>query len=191
MGLGLGSGIRSGGDGHGHGSRANFYFKAASAINVFAQAELLQAGQGRFDHVGRVVGPERFAQNIFDADRFQHGAHGFAGDDAGAGRGGTQQDFGAAVAAKNFVRDGRILQGDADHVLLGHFAALADGFGNFDGFAQANADMALFVTGDDQRAKAEAASAFDDFGGAIDENNFLAQLGAAGLFERAVGAAFG
>ncbi len=89
---------------------------------------------------------------------------------------------------KYFVWNGRILQGDADHVLLGHFAPLADRFGNFHRLAQANADMTVFIARHDQRAKAEAASALDDFGGAIDKNHLLAQLGAAGFFQRAFGA---
>ena len=44
-------------------------------------------------------------------------------------------------------------------------------------FAKTNADAALFVTNDDQRAEAKTASAFHDFGGAIDENNLLGQFG--------------
>jgi hypothetical protein len=103
----------------------------------------------------------------------------WAGDDAGAGRGRTQHHFGAAIAAENFVRNGRILQGNGDHPLLGHFAPFADGFGNFDRLAQAEADAAVFVAGDDQRAETEAAAAFDDFGGTVDENHFFAQLGTA------------
>jgi hypothetical protein len=62
---------------------------------------------------------------------------------------------------------------------LGNFAALADGFGNFDGLSETNADAAALVSRDNQRAKAEAPTAFDNLGGAVDENNLLAQFGCA------------
>jgi hypothetical protein len=62
---------------------------------------------------------------------------------------------------------------------LGNFAALADGFRNFDGFSKANTDAASFISRDNERAKAEATTAFDDFRRAVDENNLLGQLGSA------------
>jgi hypothetical protein len=62
---------------------------------------------------------------------------------------------------------------------LGNFAAFADGFGNFDGLSKTHADATALVSRDNQRAEAEAPTAFDDFGGAIDEDNLLAQFGCA------------
>ena len=58
----------------------------------------------------------------------------------------------------------------------GHFAALADGIGHFAGLAQTNPDAAVLVADDDQRAEIEPASAFDHFGGAVDEHDLLGQF---------------
>ena len=41
---------------------------------------------------------------------------------------------------------------------------------------EADADAALFVAGDDQGAETETATAFDDLGGTVDEDDFLAQF---------------
>jgi hypothetical protein len=88
------------------------------------------------------------------------------------------------------MRNGRILQRNLDHPLFGHVAPFADGFGDFNRLAEAEADATAFVAGNDQSAEAEAAAAFDDFGGAVDENHFFAQLGRGGAFRRWL-AAFG
>ena len=56
------------------------------------------------------------------------------------------------------------------------FAAFADRISNFAGFAEANADSALLVAHHHQRAETETASAFHDFGGTVDEDDFLDQL---------------
>jgi hypothetical protein len=82
--------------------------------------------------------------------------------------------------------NGRFLQGNRDQMGLGHFAALADRFGNFNRLAQAQADAAMLITGDDERAKTEAASAFDHFGGTIDKHHFFDKL-RGGLFVGAIG----
>ena len=58
----------------------------------------------------------------------------------------------------------------------GQFAAFANGIRHFAGFAQAHADAALLVAHDNQRAEIETASAFDDFGGAVDEDDLLDQF---------------
>ena len=104
------------------------------------------------------------------------------------GEAGRNMHFRAAIMAKNLVRNGGILQGNGDHLLLGHVAAFADGLGDFHRLAQADADVALLVARDDQGAEAETASALDDLGGTIDENDLLAQLLAAAAFRRAVAA---
>jgi hypothetical protein len=60
-------------------------------------------------------------------------------------------------------------------VLLGIFAALADGVSDFARFAQADADFAGLVADDNEGAKAETATALHNFGGTIDEDDFLGQ----------------
>jgi hypothetical protein len=149
-------------------------FHTATAINILAQAQLEQTGNGRLDDVGGVVRSEGLAENIPNSDGFQNRADGLAGDQAGAGGGGAQDDPGSTVAAQNFVGDGGVLEGDADHVLFGHFAALADGFGDLDGFAEADTDVTVLVARDNEGAKTETATALDDFGGSVDENDFFA-----------------
>ena len=56
-------------------------------------------------------------------------------------------------------------------LLLGIFAAFADGVRDFAGFAETDADFARFVTNDNQCAEAKTASALDDFGRTVDEDN--------------------
>jgi hypothetical protein len=73
---------------------------------------------------------------------------------------------------------------------LGHISSFANGFGNFNGLAQTDADAALFVARNHQGAKTETAPAFDNFGGAIDENHLFAQLGIAAALMPAIRAAF-
>ena len=65
------------------------------------------------------------------------------------------------------------------HLLAGEFAAAADGIRHFAGLAQAIAHAAAFVADDHQRAEIETASAFDDFGGTVDEHDLLDQFFAA------------
>jgi len=78
--------------------------------------------------------------------------------------------------AKNLVRNGRILEANGNHLLLGHVAPLANGFADFDRLAQADADAPLLVAGDNEGAEAETAPAFDNLGGTVDEDDFLAQF---------------
>jgi hypothetical protein len=61
-------------------------------------------------------------------------------------------------------------------VLLGILAPFVDRIGHLAGLAESNPDPAPFVTHHHERAKAEAPPAFDDLGGSIDENYFLAQF---------------
>src|SRR6266567_2614216 len=85
--------------------------------------------------------------------------------------------MGAAKPRLDLVRDGVVDQGHRAHLGFGNFASFANGVGDLAGFAQANPNAALLVAGNYQRAKAEAAPAFDYFGRAIDENDFFRQLG--------------
>ena len=74
------------------------------------------------------------------------------------------------------MRNGRVLEENADHVLAGQLAAFANGVRHFAGLAQANAHAAAFVAHHNERAEIKAASALDHLGGAIDEHNLLGQL---------------
>ena len=81
------------------------------------------------------------------------------------------------------MRNGGVFQRRRATIWLrARLAALADGIGHFAGFAKADADAALLVAHDHQRAEIESATAFDHFGGAVDEDDLLGQfLGSPGL----------
>jgi hypothetical protein len=63
-----------------------------------------------------------------------------------------------------------------DHVALGRFGCLADGFRHFARLAVTEADAALLVADDDERGKTEATAALDHFRDAIDVNELVDEL---------------
>jgi hypothetical protein len=83
----------------------------------------------------------------------------------------------AAKAGLNFMGDGMVLEGDARHLSLGEFPAFADRVGHFAGLAQTHSDTSLLVAHHNEGAKAKTASAFNDFGRAVDENDLLREFG--------------
>jgi hypothetical protein len=58
-------------------------------------------------------------------------------------------------------------------LVAGNFATFADSVGDFASFTQAHTDPATFVANDNQRAKIETASAFDNLGGTVDEDHLF------------------
>ncbi len=74
------------------------------------------------------------------------------------------------------MRNGRVLEGNEHHLGAGEFAAATDRVRHFTGLAETDTDAALFVAHDHQRAEIETASAFDDLGGTVDEDNLLDQF---------------
>ena len=139
------------------------HFETAARVNLFAQAELLEAGKGRFDDIGGVFGSERLAQYVPDPDRLQDSSHCLPRDDAGARRSRAQQDESPAITSLDFMGDGLFFQGDGDHLALGHFASLANRIGNLSSFAETDANTPLLVADYNEGAEAKAASAFDHF----------------------------
>src|SRR5262245_49646355 len=71
--------------------------------------------------------------------------------------------------------NGGVDERNPDHALLGVFAALANGVSDFTCFAEADADFASLVAHHNECAKAEPATAFHNFGGPIDEDDFFGQ----------------
>src|SRR5687767_13848563 len=161
----------------------------AAAINLIAQAELLQSVQRGFNDIRRVFRTERFAQDILHASRLEHGANGLAGDDTGSRRRRAQQNVSTAIAGNDLVGNGAVFQGDRNHLGLGDFATFADSIGDFTCLAETDADAALLVANNDESTEAETATTFDDLGGAINKHNLLAQFRSA--FAKEVGLAFG
>src|SRR5580765_3489841 len=153
-----------------------FDLQSASLVNVLAQAQAEQRLEGGFNHIRGILRTHRFAEDIFNSSRLEHRAHRLAGDNPGAGRSGPKQYFGPTIMREDFVWDGRILQGNANHLRAGQFTAFANGIGHLTGFAQTHANAAAFVPYDDQGAEIEPASAFNHLGGAVDEHNLLGQF---------------
>src|SRR5258706_11005783 len=74
------------------------------------------------------------------------------------------------------MRNRGVFKGDSNHLRAGHFAGLANRIGDLTGFAESDPHAAMLVADDDQRTEIKTASAFDDFGGALDEHNLLGEF---------------
>ena len=75
--------------------------------------------------------------------------------------------------AQHFMRNRSILQRNVNHCPLRFAHALADGIGGFIGFANGDADSALAISDDGQRAEGQALAALVDLGDAIDADQLL------------------
>src|SRR4030095_1406269 len=139
-------------------------------------AQTQQAFEGRLDHVVRIGGPERLREDVLDPDGLEDRPDRAARDDAGSRRRRLEQDASGAVGADDGVGNGRPLEGDALHALLGHLDSLLDGHWNFLRFARAVADPSLPVTHDDESGEGEVLAALDDLRDAIDVNDAVDQL---------------
>src|SRR5271163_1304748 len=73
--------------------------------------------------------------------------------------------------------DGGTAEGNRFEMLAGGIGGFADGFGDLIGLAKTDADLALAISHDEERAEAEAATALDDLGASVDEDNFFEQVG--------------
>src|SRR5690606_9927228 len=96
--------------------------------HVFWRLQLPDSVQGGPDHVDGVVGSRRFGQDVSDPRHRQHIAHRTAGDHSGTFGGGLHQDATAPELADHFMRDGRSLKRDTNHILLGFLNPLPDRF---------------------------------------------------------------
>ncbi len=102
-----------------------------------------------------------------------YGANRLAGNNAGTGGSGTEQDFSPAISAINLVGNGHIPEHDWNHLVAGELAAAPDGIRDFRRLAEGVTDASTAVTDHHQRAEIETASAFHNFGRAIDEDDLL------------------
>ena len=80
----------------------------------------------------------------------------------GAGRGWTQEDTTAAELAHDLMRNGGTAERNRLEMLAGRVSGLADGFGHLIGLAETDADFALAITHNEERAEAETTTALDD-----------------------------
>jgi hypothetical protein len=84
-----------------------------------------------------------------------------------------------AEAADDVVRDRALGDGHLDHALLRLLDPLADRLRHLVRLAETEADAAVRVADDDQRAEAEAPAALHDLRDAVDVNDLLLELDAA------------
>src|SRR6266496_3351330 len=147
--------------------------QAAAGRDLFGTLQALQGRHGRVHDVDRVVGAERLRQHVVDARALQHRAHRATGDDAGTGRGRTEQHDTGGFLTLDRVRNRATDAGNLEEVLLGFLDALGDRRGNFLGLAVADADLTVAVTDDHQGGEAEATTTLDDLGDAVDRHDLL------------------
>src|SRR3954447_16137140 len=157
-----------------HGGRSDVLERqAAAGRDLLGADEVLQRLHRRVHDVDRVRGTEALREHVVDAGALEHGTHRATGDDTGTGAGGLQQHDTGRRLTLHRVRDGA---GDARHVvevLLGLLDALGDRRGHLLGLAVADADLAVAVTDDHQGGEAEAPTALDDLGHAVDGDHAL------------------
>ena len=116
-----------------------------------------------------------------DPRELEHRAHAAAGDHAGTGRGGLQQDAAGPEDAGGLVGDGGAVLGHAEEILLGALDALLDRERHLVGLAVADAHDFAFVADDHERGEREAPAALDDLGDAVDLDDALLEVEAGGV----------
>src|SRR3954449_9947157 len=160
-----------------HGGRGDVLQRqTAAGRDLLGTDEVLQRLHGGVDDVDRVGGPEALGEHVVDAGALEHGTHRATGDDTGTGAGRLQQHDTGRRLTLHRVRDGA---GDAGHlveVLLGLLDALGDRRGHLLGLAVADAHGAVAVAHDHQRGEAEAPTALDDLGHAVDGHHALDEV---------------
>src|SRR3954469_14062707 len=160
-----------------HGGRGDvLQGQTAAGRDLLGTDEVLQRLHGRVDDVDRVGGPEALGEHVVDAGALEDGAHRATGDDTGTGAGRLEQHDTGGRLTLHRVRDGA---GDARHlveVLLGLLDALGDRRGHLLGLAVADAHGAVAVAHDYQRGEAEAPTALDDLGHAVDGHHALDEV---------------
>src|SRR5450830_234703 len=108
-----------------------------------------------------------------DAGALQDGAHRATGDHTGTGGCGPQEHDAGSGLAGDGMRDGALDPRHAEEALLGFLHALGDRCGHLLGLAVADTDHSVGVTHHDERGEAEAATALDHLGDAVDGHDAL------------------
>ena len=150
---------------------------AADFVNFVAEAKHLQRCDGGFDYVGVVARAKGLGQHVANAGSLDDGTDAAAGNDACAGGSGLEKDASTAEFADDLVGNRVFADGNFNQGFASGIGGFADGLGDFVGLAEAEADFAGAVAGDDEGAEGEAATALDDLGASVDEDNFLGEIG--------------
>ncbi|KAG0926286.1 hypothetical protein G6F32_013263 [Rhizopus arrhizus] len=133
-------------------------------------SQALHGGTHQVDRVARTGG---LGQHVLHANRFQHGAHGTAGDDAGTFRSRLHEHAGCAVTILDGVPQGAVVQVNADQVLAGLLHRLLDGDRHFARLAIAETDLAFAVADHGQGGEGELAATLDGLADAVDRDQLF------------------
>src|ERR1700677_560648 len=79
------------------------------------------------------------------------------------------------------MRNGRSLEVELDHILLGRLDGLPDSHGDFARLAHAKAGMATLISHDDESGEAEILTALNDLGAAGNGSHLVFQIGLVGF----------
>src|SRR5687768_11584469 len=149
-------------------SRALLELHPAVALDLLAVLELVERGDRRLHEVLRARGAVGLGEDVGDARQFEARADALACGDAGARARRDEHDGARAAGSLDGMGDRRALEVNLHHAPPRVLRGLFDGAGNLVGLAVADADVALSVAGDDERAEAEGPAALDDLGAAVD-----------------------
>src|ERR1700693_243560 len=152
--------------------------QAPRGSNVLRGAEVLQALDGRLQHVRGIRRPEALGEDVADAAQLEDGADAAAGDDAGSLARGVHLDARRAELADDLVRDRRPMLRDREEVLLRIVDRLRDRERHLARLAVAEADAVDLVADHDERGEREPPAALDDFGNTVDLDHALLELAA-------------
>src|SRR3954463_3406750 len=157
-----------------HGRRSDVLEgQSAAGRDLLGADEVLQRLHRGVHDVDRVRGTQALGEHVVDAGALEDGTHRATGDDTGTGAGRLEQHHTGRRLTLHRVRDGA---GDAGHlveVLLGLLDALGDGRGHLLGLAVTDAHGAVAVAHDHESGEAEAPTALDDLGHAVDGHHAL------------------
>src|SRR5690242_15747400 len=138
-----------------------------------SRRQVLQAVQCGSHHVVRVGGAEALGEDVAHASALEHGAHRAAGNHAGPGRGGLQEDTPGAVMPDDLMRDGRAGERDLDQAAAGGFDRLAHRLAHLVRLAGGDPDSSLPVAHRDQRVEAEPPATLHHLRDAVDGDDVL------------------
>ena len=110
--------------------------QAATLVDLVWQAQRYKSLESCFGDIGRVMGPQTFADYVLHTSAVENGADRFACNYPRARAGGSEPNPGTAVRAAYFVRYGFGEQRHVDDSAASGFLAFPYSAGDLGGFAQ-------------------------------------------------------
>ena len=150
---------------------------ASDRCNLSCITERHKALHGCRNDICGVVGAQALGTDVLDAGCLNNCTNCAAGDNAGTGCCGLEQNTTCTELTDDLVRNGGTLQGNGHDVLLCILETLADRFGNFVCLAEAIADAALAVTDNAKCGELHNTAALDGLGYTVEGNYLLDEFG--------------